>query len=207
MAVRIEIQELSSAHHADAADLAARAMADNPNHVAAFGSDAEGRVTSLRRMFTVVLGQQLSRGIVLGAFRSGKLVGVLGMMPPGRCPSVLAGKMTALSTLLLGSGLKNSRHVLEWMEDWKESDAEVTHWHLGPMGVEPRWQGHGIGIALLQESCQRIDEDCCAAYLENDRVENVPLFERFGFEVADEHEVLGHRNWFMLRDADRGAGA
>ena len=29
--------------------------------------------------------------------------------------------------------------------------------------------------------------------------ENVRFYERFGFEVIGEEEVLGNSNWFMLR--------
>jgi hypothetical protein len=38
-------------------------------------------------------------------------------------------------------------------------------------------------------------------YLETDKPENVTFYKRFGFEVVDEHPVLGIKNWFMLRDA------
>jgi predicted N-acetyltransferase YhbS len=71
------------------------------------------------------------------------------------------------------------------------------------MAVEPRLQGQGIGSALLRESCRRIDADGRAAYLENDTAGNLPLLERFGFEVREEHDVLGTPHWFMLR-APRG---
>jgi ribosomal protein S18 acetylase RimI-like enzyme len=39
------------------------------------------------------------------------------------------------------------------------------------------------------------------AYLETDKPENVRFYERFGFEVVGEEEVLGVPNWFMLRRA------
>jgi hypothetical protein len=44
-----------------------------------------------------------------------------------------------------------------------------------------------------------------AAYLETDKPENVRFYERFGFEVVGEEEVLGVPNWFMIRPA-RGKG-
>jgi ribosomal protein S18 acetylase RimI-like enzyme len=44
------------------------------------------------------------------------------------------------------------------------------------------------------------------AYLETDKPENVRFYERFGFEVVGEQEVIGVPNWYMARrpDARRG---
>jgi len=41
------------------------------------------------------------------------------------------------------------------------------------------------------------------AYLETDKPINVRFYERFGFEVVGEQEVLGVPNWFMVRRADK----
>ena len=38
-----------------------------------------------------------------------------------------------------------------------------------------------------------------------DKRENVAFYERFGFEVVGEDEVLGVRNWFMLRSPEGAA--
>ena len=201
MELSIEIRTLTSGEQPGAVRILARGMRDNPLHVRAFDADTEHRVRFLQSMFGAVVRQQLSRGSVLGAFHDGELVGVGGMLPPGQCPGTLSGKVAALSALVLGSGLGNSGRVLQWLSDWAAADAAVEHWHLGPMAVEPRLQGQGIGSALLLECCLRIDAGGSAAYLENDRAENLPLLERFGFRVEDEHEVLGVPNWFMLRAA------
>lgn len=199
MDLSIEIRALTSREEPDAVRILARGMRDNPLHVRAFDADAEHRERFLASLFGAIVRQQLSRGSVLGAFRDGELVGVGGMLPPGQCPAGLSGKVAALSALVLGSGLGNSHRVLQWLSDWAATDASVEHWHLGPMVVEPRLQGRGIGSALLHECCRRIDADGSAAYLENDKAENLPLFARFGFRVAEEHEVLGVQNWFLLR--------
>jgi hypothetical protein len=36
-------------------------------------------------------------------------------------------------------------------------------------------------------------------WLETDKAENVRLYERFGYVVEEEAEVLGVPNWFMRR--------
>ncbi|NHA15093.1 GNAT family N-acetyltransferase [Thioalkalivibrio sp. XN279] len=182
-----------------AAALLARGMADNPNHVHAFGADEAPRRAALEGMFRMILAHQADEGRVLGAFHGRRLAGVCGMMPPGRCPSTLGSRFAALSALFMGSGLRHSRSVLDWLEDWTATDPDVEHWHLGPAAVEPTLRRRGIGDALLRACCEMLDAEGVAGYLENDRRENLAWLRRHGFEIIDEHQVLGAPNWFMLR--------
>lgn len=57
------------------------------------------------------------------------------------------------------------------------------HWYLAMIGVDPARQGRGHGSAMLKASLRRCDEDGVACYLESSNAQNVPLYERFGFEV------------------------
>lgn len=57
------------------------------------------------------------------------------------------------------------------------------HWYLAFIGVDPVRQGLGLGSALLKAGLARCDEDGVIAYLESSSPKNVPLYERFGFEV------------------------
>lgn len=57
------------------------------------------------------------------------------------------------------------------------------HWYLAMIGVDPARQGLGYGSAILKESLRRCDEDGVIAYLESSNPKNVPLYERYGFEV------------------------
>jgi ribosomal protein S18 acetylase RimI-like enzyme len=60
---------------------------------------------------------------------------------------------------------------------------EEPHWYLAMIGVDPSRQGRGLGSAVLKESLRRVDESGLPAYLESSNPKNVPLYERFGFEV------------------------
>jgi ribosomal protein S18 acetylase RimI-like enzyme len=62
---------------------------------------------------------------------------------------------------------------------------EEPHWYLAMIGVDPAQQGRGYGSAILKESLRRCDEEGVIAYLESSNPKNVPLYERFGFEVLD----------------------
>lgn len=57
------------------------------------------------------------------------------------------------------------------------------HWYLSMIGVDPARQGMGLGSALLKAGLARVDADHLPAYLESSHPRNVPLYERFGFEV------------------------
>jgi ribosomal protein S18 acetylase RimI-like enzyme len=54
---------------------------------------------------------------------------------------------------------------------------------------------------LMRVFCERMDEAWEAAYLETDKEINVRFYEKFGFEVTGEDEVLGVCNWYMFRRA------
>ncbi|WP_374472210.1 GNAT family N-acetyltransferase [Phenylobacterium sp.] len=60
---------------------------------------------------------------------------------------------------------------------------QEPHWYLAMIGVDPARQGRGYGSAILRDSLRRCDEDGVIAYLESSNPKNVPLYERWGFEV------------------------
>ncbi len=79
-------------------------------------------------------------------------------------------------------------------------DLAETHWHVGPVGVEPGFQGMGLGRAAMRHLCHEFDERGRLAWLETDKPENVRFYIGLGFEVVEEIPLLGARNWFMRRD-------
>ena len=60
---------------------------------------------------------------------------------------------------------------------------ESPHWYLSMIGVDPMRQGRGLGSALLEGGLARCDAEGGPAYLESSNLKNVPLYERYGFEV------------------------
>lgn len=73
--------------------------------------------------------------------------------------------------------------IFEQMGEFHPTHA---HWYLPMIGVEPSSQGKGVGSALLQHSLANCDADGLPAYLESSNPRNIPLYERFGFEVIGE---------------------
>lgn len=68
----------------------------------------------------------------------------------------------------------------------KVNHPEEPHWYLAVLGSDPFVRGCGFGYVLLQSRLERCDAECAPAYLESSNPDNVPYFERFGFEVTGE---------------------
>ncbi|NMO04607.1 GNAT family N-acetyltransferase [Gordonia sp. TBRC 11910] len=71
------------------------------------------------------------------------------------------------------------------------------HWYLSTIGSIER--GRGIGTGLLHHRLDTLDGP---AYLESSKRENIPLYERFGFEVTGVIQLPnGPQVWPMFRAA------
>jgi ribosomal protein S18 acetylase RimI-like enzyme len=57
-------------------------------------------------------------------------------------------------------------------------------WYLAIIGVDPAYQGQGIGAALLKQALNVIDEQDGTAYLEASTKQNAALYQRHGFEFT-----------------------
>ena len=181
-----------------------RGMRDNPTHVAALGEDLERREKRVRRIFSRVL-PVMGHSLILARHPDGTILGVLGMAAPGRCQANGKQKMK-LSLGLLPLGPLALSRSLRWVGTWEKSDPKERHWHLGPVAVDAHLQGMGIGTNLMRVFCAQMDAAGEVAYLETDKPENVRFYERFGFEVVGEEEVIGVPNWYMARPANARRG-
>jgi len=79
--------------------------------------------------------------------------------------------------------------LLTTFERMDECHPEERHWYLPMIGVEPNFQGRGLGGALMRHATARFDEDEVLAYLESSNPRNISLYERHGFEAMGEIQV------------------
>jgi len=197
----IIIRELGESDLPAAVGVVARGMRDNPLHVAALGTDANQRINRLTGMFMAALPLVLSKGILLGAFDEATLVGVAGMLAPGRCQPTLMEKLALAPRIVPGVGFDAAVKVRSWLDEWARYDVRQPHSHLGPVSVDADRQGTGIGTRLMNEYCSRVDATHTIGYLETDKASNVKFYEKFGFETIASTAVLATPNWFMKRSA------
>jgi len=196
------IRELNADELQDAARLLGRGMRDNPANVNTFRiRDADRRCRALTRFFVPVLHGLYQRGLILGAFRDGSLVGVCGMARPGLCQPTSLEKLSVIPSVVFGNPLGTPMRLLKWAGEWARRDLAEPHWHLGPVAVDSHFQGHGIGGAMMADSCARMDDCGALSYLETDKFDNVRFYRKFGFTVTAEAKILTVPNWFMSRFA------
>lgn len=93
-----------------------------------------------------------------------------------------------MPSLILGSGFRFSlgRKLGEVLELMKRHHPEEPHWYLAVIGSDVTVRGQGYGQALMRSRLDRVDAEHAPAYLESSKPENVPYYQRFGFEVAGE---------------------
>jgi len=99
---------------------------------------------------------------------------------------------------VMGSALPRQLKLLSL---WSKQDPRRGHWHLGPIGVDPKLQGCGIGKALLGWFLKMVDEQGSHTYLETDVDRNVALYGSFGFRVIAQADFEGVNNRFTWREA------
>ena len=174
-------------------------MRDNPLHIAAFGDDPDRRQHRLGRLFAVALPMIYAKGVVLGAFDDITLVGIAGMIAPGKCQPSFTEKLSLMHRFVPALGGSPFVRVGRWMAEWARRDPRQPHWHLGPVAVDAPLQHRGIGTLLMTEYCARVDRVHAMGYLETDKESNVGFYRRFGFETCGSTPVLQTANWFMQR--------
>jgi hypothetical protein len=114
--------------------------------------------------------------------------------PPGHSLSLRQG-LLGFSRLLLAMGAGFRRGVM-LERAFARARPPGQFWYLAQIGASA--PGRGVGSALLEHRLSMIEGP---AYLESSNVRNVPLYQRFGFEVSQEISLPedGPALWTMLR--------
>jgi ribosomal protein S18 acetylase RimI-like enzyme len=88
----------------------------------------------------------------------------------------------------------------EFSDMLREHHPVVDHWYLAVTGVDPYFQGTGLGSTLLRHALARCDHDGLPAYLEASTLRNRALYGRFGFtEIGVIQAGTSPRVWAMMR--------
>lgn len=191
----VTVTPLSEHDVEDAGRVLGAAFASSPLERAVRGPIGDRQRRGLIRAYTATLGLS---GDVSVARRDDRIVGAIRWVASPRCQLRLCEKLAMAPTAIASFGRALPK-AMRWVTAWERRDPSEPHVHLGPLGVTPELQGRGIGSQMLAAYRERLDLAGDAGYLETDKSENVRLYERFGFEVRDEADVLGVRCWFMWR--------
>ena len=99
--------------------------------------------------------------------------------------------VTELVTLLAGHLGARAELVGEAFTTISDAHpTDVPHFYLFALGTLPEERGHGLGGALLSHVLATCDAEGLPAYLESSDARNLSLYERHGFRVLSELEVV-----------------
>ena len=166
------------------------AMLNNPHHIGVFLGNGEKERLVIERMFFDLFSNL--PGVVFLVKANGKIIGVMRMI------SCIGKKIDDPDPVEDENDINWRKSV--WFREWATHDPVEQHWHLGPIGVLPTYQGSGIGSLLMDRFCKEVDACMATAYLETDLDKNVRVYEKFGFKLISESEIFGVKNRYMLRD-------
>ena len=182
MPAPIDLRLATKADAAAVASVIAEAFDDDP--VMRFIVPANDYRTRLTRLFRMELGGFLRLGSTWVATDGDEILGAALWAPPDRwkqSPLEMArGLVPAMR--VFGTSVRPALAALGALE--KAHPERPAHWYLATIGTAGAHQGRGVGGALMRKVLEQCDRDGEPAYLESSKPENVPYYERFGFEVT-----------------------
>lgn len=126
--------------------------------------------------------------------------GVCVWEPPGKWKVPILRQLAVLPAMLRTNG-RHTVRVLRAVASLEANHPGEPHYFAPVIGVDPDWQGRGIGAALMQPILDRCDREGVPAYLEATTPRNRALYERHGFAVTEEFKLakVGPPLWRMWR--------
>jgi GNAT superfamily N-acetyltransferase len=92
--------------------------------------------------------------------------------------------------------------VARFGSNLRETHCVKPYMHLGPLGVDPEYQGQGYASKLIRPMLERLDSEGLPSYLEANDESNVPIYEHLGFTVVVEKDVPDSdvKLWLMVKE-------
>ena len=180
-----------------------RAFYDDPVSVWIMPDD-NARAAHLRKFFATVTHHHHLAGGGVEVASDGSAIGAAALWdPPGRWKQSAREQLMMLPSFILGFGprLSLGRKLGDLFARMKQEHPDEPHWYLAVLGSDTVVRGKGYGQALMRSRLDRVDAEHAPAYLESSKAENVPYYERFGFEVSSEIVIPdgGPTLWPMWR--------
>jgi GNAT superfamily N-acetyltransferase len=180
-------------------------MRDNPTTEAMFGPESLDRLASMTAIWTAFF--RRPAGPAFGAFYRGCLIGVASATPPGGCIGSTFGERAGDVAAGPEPPLGDPARPEYVRAHYAVHDLTEPHWHVGPVGVEPRIQGRGIGEALMRAVMRVMDAEGSPSWGETDTEANVRFYQSMGWELVKSVDVIGIPLWYLRRDAPAVPGA
>ncbi len=197
----MQVQVTTRLSYREAAHVLSRAFIDDPVSVVVYrGFSAGKRVRALNVDFSAELLVCLRRGWPVQVNDGDTTLGAAVIYPPGAYPLPVSTQWWLLIKSMIGNGFYDIRLWMKWLGEVEKHHPSEGHYYLEYIGVEPAKQGRGVGSAILRHLTDAADKEKVGCYLENANPYNLPVYQRHGFQVVDEQEIIGVKTWFMWRE-------
>lgn len=184
--------------------LLASAFVDDP-FIGWFLRDGRRRTLAFPHFFRSVLHELLPGGAVYVIEAEGDLRGVAAWSPPdGAVPAGAARLLARLAELELRALFPRAApRMLGGFAALGEQHPAAPHWYLAFVGIDPRWQGLGLGRLLLEPALARADDDGVACYLETPFPDTRRFYSGLGFVETEQLRPVAAAPpiWTMTRPA------
>lgn len=131
--------------------------------------------------------------------------GVLMMMPSDQTnltiDKLYQSGMMAAPFKMGWASLARMFRFMDFAEKEHKAAIASDHYYVVTVGVLPARQGMGVGKRLMTKALETVDANEMPCFLETQNKNNVPFYQRLGFEGVSDKEIPkgGLHNWGMLR--------
>jgi GNAT superfamily N-acetyltransferase len=152
-------------------------------------------LSCFQAMATVIAESSIATG---SAYRSADCSAAALWLPPRAGPN-----RDAMERILeAGLPAERKQEIYATFDAMRNTHPTEEHWYLSMLGVDLTRQGMGYGSALLERSLEPCDRDHLPAFLVSTNARNLPLYERYGFQVTGTvRSGTSPTVWPMLRPA------
>jgi ribosomal protein S18 acetylase RimI-like enzyme len=105
-------------------------------------------------------------------------------VPPGKWELGFFTQLGLVPSMLRAFGWGRARRSLNCINHAQRHHPKHEHFYLSVLGVDPSFQGRGLGKALMQPVLERCDAQSIPAFLETESENNVRLYKGRGFELT-----------------------
>jgi ribosomal protein S18 acetylase RimI-like enzyme len=196
----MHIQPITGQTYHLAAQVLGQAFMVDPVSIAVYKDfSPERMLRALVNDFRAEIKVCLRRAYPIQVNEGDHLLGAAVIYPPGCYPLPRLQQWRLLIQTVIENGFYDIRGWARWLDEVDRYHPTEPHYYLEYIGVKPEWQGQGVGKEIMQHMLARADGDKVGCHLENANPRNLPFYQRFGFRVANEIEVLGLKTWLMWR--------